>query len=91
MERLRVIPPVDFSISDVCDRLEGSLARVTAILNGDIQEANSWLMKYEDALFKNAELMQENRRLRYRVNVENEELKKRIRYLEAELATFKGE
>ena len=30
-----------FSMQDVCDRLDGSLNRASAILNGDIQEAKS--------------------------------------------------
>ena len=64
----RSVATKEICISDVCDRLDGSLARVAAILNGDIQEAKSWLYKFEEVFLKNAELMEENRRLRARLN-----------------------
>jgi len=43
-------------ITEVCDRLEGSIERVAAILYGDIQEAKAWLSKYQDVLAENATL-----------------------------------
>lgn len=56
-----------FSMQDVCDRLDGSLNRVSAILNGDIQEAKSWLLKMGDVMVENAQLRQEIRRLEARI------------------------
>ena len=54
----------DICIQDVCDRLEGTVQRATAILNGDIQEAKGWLLKYEAALCELAKVKSENSALK---------------------------
>lgn len=56
-----------FSMQDVCDRLDSSLDRVSAILNGDIQEAKSWLLKLGEVMVENAQLRQEIRRLEAKI------------------------
>jgi hypothetical protein len=55
--------PDAICIQDVCDRLDGSIERATAMLAGDIGEAKSWLLKYEDALCEIATLRKKNGRL----------------------------
>jgi hypothetical protein len=54
-------------IEDVCDRLNGSAQCAAAVLNGDIQEAISWILKYPDALYEIARLKNEIRDLQEQV------------------------
>ena len=50
----------DICIQDVCDRLDGTVLRATAILN----EAKGWLLKYEAALCELAKVKSENSALK---------------------------
>lgn len=58
----------DICVQDICNRLDGSVQRAAAILNGDIQEAKGWLLKYERALEEIFWLEEENLRLKREIS-----------------------
>jgi polyhydroxyalkanoate synthesis regulator phasin len=57
----------DIDFQDICDRLDRSAQRAAAVLNGDIQEAISWILKYPKALDEIDRLKDEVRALQAQV------------------------
>lgn len=70
----RQLPGRDIDFDEICDRLEGSSKRASAILYGDIQEAKAWILKIPelvDAIHaaedRIIELTEENTKLQERL------------------------